>query len=106
MSNEQSECARLKRYTLYYIIGIAFVEIRATDSMVDAKRFAGLFHNLPMRLLRCVTSDDYDAEILELLNRSKRYNMEAYMRDLILLAENDTSETTFEDDRPGPLGVD
>ncbi len=100
MTNEQLKRARLKQCALHHMIGIAFIEIRATDSMPDARKFAGLFHNLPMRLLKCATSDDYDAELLELLNRSKRYNIEAYIRDLILLSEEAMLEIDFEGDRP------
>lgn len=102
MSDEQLRAACLKRDALHYLLASAYIEVRVADSLPAAKKFADIFHNLPMRLLRCVTSEDYDAEFLELLNRSKRYNMNTYMQELMLLADKVVSEEGFGDDRPRP----
>ncbi len=65
----------------------AFIEIRASRSLNASKKFADIFHNLPMMLVRS-TSDEDDQLIYEkLLKSAQRYNMEDYVKELRELAE-------------------
>ena len=87
MLNEELEDARAKRNALHYMLGAAFIEIRAANSVQAAKKFADVFHNLPMGLLNCVTSEDYDAQFLKIQERAKRWELDTYVQNLRLLAE-------------------
>lgn len=48
------------------MLHVAFVEIRAAESFRVAKRFSDIFHDLPIRLLRCSVSEDYDKGFVEI----------------------------------------
>jgi hypothetical protein len=79
--------ANFRRDVLHYMMGVAFIEIRAASSVHAARKFADVFHDLPMDLLGCSTTDDYDAEFQKLLERAKHWGLENYVDDLKVLAE-------------------
>ena len=78
------------RKELHYMMGTAFMEIRAAESLAVSKKLASVFHNLPMRLLRCKTEGDYEAEFADLLDRAKRAGLEDYLLKLRQLAKEVT----------------
>ena len=100
MSDDDGKDVRIKRDALHYMLGAVLVEIRAANSVHAAKKFADVFHNLPMSLLSCVTSADYDAEFFKLLERSKRWELDAYIKGLRILAERVVLEKENEGSGP------
>ena len=78
--------ARVKRDALHYLLQTALVEIRASESLPAARKFADVFHNLPMNLLRCSTCEDYDAEYARLLERARRWGLDGYLQRLLVVA--------------------
>lgn len=83
---DESFEAKVKRDALHFMLEAALIEIRASNSVNAAKKFADVFHNLPMALLKCSTSDDYDAQFLNLLERAKRSGLESYVQKLQAVA--------------------
>ena len=81
-----TEEALASRAVLHYMLKAALIEIRAAESIHAARRFADVFHHLPMRLLACSTSADYEVEFLHLSERAKRSGLEAYVEQLKVLA--------------------
>ena len=81
-----SRAAQVKRDALHYMMQTAFVEIRASGSLNSARKFADVFHNLPMRLLECTASEDYDAEFADMLERAKRWGLDQYLQRLLAMA--------------------
>jgi hypothetical protein len=77
---------KVKRDALHFMLEAALIEIRASSSVNAAKKIADVFHSLPMALLRCSTSDDYDAQFLNLLERSKRSGLDIYVQELRAVA--------------------
>lgn len=63
---DEGRSLRIKRYVLSCMLHVAFVEIRAAESFRVAKRFSDIFHDLPIRLLRCSVSEDYDKGFVEI----------------------------------------
>jgi hypothetical protein len=74
--------AKVKRDALHFMLEAALIEIRASASLNAAKKFADVFHNLPIALLKCSTSDEYDAQLLNLLERAKRSGIDSYVQKL------------------------
>ena len=67
---------------LFYMMHIAFVEIRSAESLNASKKFADVFHNVPLMLSKS-SSVEEDFNIYEkILEKSKRYDMEGYMESL------------------------
>lgn len=83
--NESFE-VKVKRDALHFMLEAAFIEIRASSSVNAAKKIADIFHSLPMALLKCSTSDDYDAQFLNLLERAKRSGLDSYVQKLQMIA--------------------
>jgi hypothetical protein len=83
---DESFEAKVKRETLHFMLEAALIEIRASNSLNAAKKFADVFHNLPMALLRCSTSDDYDTQFQNLLERAKRSDLDGYVQQLRVVA--------------------
>ena len=86
---------RVKRDALHYMLHVAFIEIRSANSLNAAKKFAYVFHNLPMGLLRCSTSEDYDAEFAKLMARAKRQGLDGYLQNLLASATKAVAEETI-----------
>ncbi|GAB2498480.1 hypothetical protein [Arenimonas alkanexedens] len=86
-----------KRKALHYMLATALIEIRASNTLNAAQKIADVFHNLPMGLLKCSASEDYDAEYAKLLQRAKRSGFEGYVRNLMVLATRTVSEKVNED---------
>ena len=80
-----------KRRAMHYMLATALVEVRGSKSLNAAQKFADVFHNLPMALLKCHTVEDFDEQYERLLERAKRHGLETYLRELIALAERATS---------------
>lgn len=78
--------AKVKRDALHFMLEAALIEIRASDSANSAKKFAEVFHNLPMALLSCSTSEDYDTQFLNLMERAKRSGLDNYAQKLQTVA--------------------
>ena len=70
-----------------YIMHIAFVEIRASKSLDASKKFADIFHNLPMMLANRENDEENERIHEELLKRARRSNLEGYLKDLRRMAE-------------------
>jgi hypothetical protein len=75
------------RAVLHHMLGLALIEIRAVDSLDVATKIASIFHVLPMALLRCSTSEDYQVQLADVLERSKRVGLEKYVRGVLSVAE-------------------
>jgi len=88
-----------KRDALHYMMHTAFIEIRASNSLNAAKKFADVFHNLPMSLLNCRTGEDYDAEFSKLLERARQWELHDYLQQLIGVATKAVAATTSIDKR-------
>ncbi|WP_421568823.1 hypothetical protein [Stenotrophomonas sp. PD6] len=73
---------RIKRDVLHFMMKVAFIEIRAATSLNVAKKYADIFHGLPMALLACSRVDDYDTQFARLLERAKRSGLETYVLEL------------------------
>ena len=61
---------------------IAFIEIRSSESINVSKKFADVFHQLPMMLLK---SNDLSDDIViykKIIERSKKYKLEVYLEEL------------------------
>lgn len=71
----------------YYMLHVAFVEIRAAESLNAAKKLADVFHNLPMRLNKDLTDEDCQSIYKDLLENAKRYGLESYVEELKKMAE-------------------
>jgi hypothetical protein len=84
--DDDSFDAKVKREALHFMLQTALIEIRAAGSLNAAKKFADVFHNVPMALLKCSTADDYDAQFLDLLERAKRSGLDSYIQDLQAVA--------------------
>ena len=79
---EKSQKNQIKHDALHYMLQMALIEIRASDSLAAARKFADIFHNLPMRLLKCSSGEDYDAELKTLLERARRWGLDGYLQGL------------------------
>lgn len=71
---------------LHYMLKSAFIEIRASNSNNASRKFADVFHILPMALLTCSTDEDYQAEYLRLLERAKQRELDRYIENLRTVA--------------------
>jgi len=80
---------------LSYMMHIAFVEIRSCNSLNAAKKFSDIFHKLPMMLLNS-ESDEEDLAIYEkLIDRSKRYDLQDYIKKLKVIAEKNQTDDSM-----------
>lgn len=79
--------ARGKIDVFHHMLGLALIEIRAAESLDVASRIADVFHNVPMALINCSSSEDYDRKLDELIQRSRRAGLESYLRTLQSVAE-------------------
>lgn len=69
----------IHRQTLHRMMSLAFIEIRAAESPGVSRKLADIFHNLPVRLLRCSTDEDYEVEYQVLFGMARRWGMEDYL---------------------------
>lgn len=88
----------IHRQALHRMMSFAFIEIRAADSPGFPRKLADIFHNLPVRLLRCSTDEDYATEYQVLLDRARRWGMEGYLGQVRegverAIREHDSSRT-------------
>ena len=101
LSNHENERSKrvsspdIHRQTLHRMMSFAFIEIRAADSSGFPRKLADIFHNLPVRLLRCSTDEDYAAEYQVLLDRARRWGMEGYLSQV----REGVEKSIREDDR-------
>jgi hypothetical protein len=86
--------AQIKRDALHYMLQVAFIEIRAADSLNAARKFSDVFHGLPMGLARCSSCEDYDAEFARLLERGRRWGLEDYLQNLRTMATQSVAENS------------
>lgn len=70
------------RRMLHWMLHVALVEIRAASSLQSASNMADVFHNLPMSLLRCSTSEECAGEFEKLLERAARLGLREYLLKL------------------------
>ncbi len=67
---------------LVLMLDTAFIEIRASESLNSAKKFADIFHGMSLRIFMS-DSEESDLEIYQsILDRSKKHNMEEYIHNL------------------------
>lgn len=69
---------------ILYVIGLAFVEIRASEDIKKSKAIADVFHNIPGKISRKFTSDDIIAEIMI---KSERHGLGNYIKSLLRHAD-------------------
>lgn len=93
--NDEFE-ARRKRDVVHHMLSLALVEIRAAESGDVARRIAGVFHAVPVALINCSSSEDYDRQLDEIIQRSRRAGLETYVRGLQSTAERSVAKS-----RPG-----
>lgn len=79
--------ARGKRDVVHHMLSLAFVEIRATESKDVAAKIASIFHAVPVALINCSSSEDYDKQLDDLIQRSRRVGLENYVQGLQSTAE-------------------
>lgn len=83
------EAERMRR-KLHRALGIAFIEIRASDSLVAAKKIADTFHNLPMALMNCSTESDLIAARDAVIARATRNGIDAFVRQLLTESQSNS----------------
>lgn len=90
MDDQENE--RKMQVVLFYMLHIAFIEIRASESLNAAKKFADIFHNIPLMLNQSRNSQE-DQKVYEtLVGNAKRYGMEGYIDQLKVMALKNISQ--------------
>ncbi|MGX9573571.1 hypothetical protein [Mesorhizobium sp. f-mel] len=71
----ETENIKLIKYyaEMLYILGVVFVEIRASDKLEDAHIIADVFHNIPAKISVGATIEDIESEIM---SKAKRHGYE------------------------------
>jgi hypothetical protein len=68
------------RKMLFYILGLVFIEIRATDDLYKARALADIFHNVPSKIR---SGAEFKNIELELLEKSKRHGLEKLIMGML-----------------------
>ena len=70
--------------TILYVIGIALVEIRASEKIAKSRALADIFHNVPAG----ISTEKPEAEIVqEVMSRAARLGVERTISNYCKLAE-------------------
>lgn len=71
MTRDISDSAQLEE--LFYVLGLVFINIRATDDLSEAQIFADIFHNVPAKISR-----DFEIAIImqEIHEKAARHGYE------------------------------
>ncbi|MER9934332.1 hypothetical protein [Mesorhizobium sp. M0088] len=72
---------------MLYILGVALVEIRASDKVEDAHIIADIFHNVPAKISVGATPEDIE---LEIMSKAKRHGYENYANKMLSHAKHRT----------------
>lgn len=75
-----------------YMMQFAFIEIRSASSLNAAKKFADIFHNVPVSLLKSGNTDDGQLILNGIMERARNHNMDEYIQNLIKLSQKEIAE--------------
>ena len=94
MSNESYSKATNINSLVLYMMQFVFIEIRSASSLKAAKKFADIFHNVPVLLLKSRSIDDEQLILNGIIERAKNHNMDEYIKKLIELSQKEIAEKT------------
>lgn len=67
----------------------ALIDMREASDLQHAHRLAEILHDLPAHLLKKPDEVDLEAALEQMIERSRFYGMESYIRDLLVDYSND-----------------
>lgn len=73
---------------LLYAVGLAFMEIRATDDLDKARALADIFHNAPAKMRQGV---EYDKILHEIKEKSSRHQLDRLAASMFRDAKKHTA---------------
>lgn len=89
MVNEDgSEASDIKPLILC-MMQFVFIEIRSASSLHAAKKFADIFHNVPILLLKSRSIADEKLILNGIIERAKNYDLDEYIKKLIELSQKE-----------------
>lgn len=88
VNDEDSEVSDIKPLLLY-MMQFIFIEIRSASSLHAAKKFADIFHKVPISLLKSRSIDDEKLILNGIIERAKNYDLDEYIKNLIELSKKE-----------------